>query len=235
MLMNNTRILQVILSITLSLSVFLITAQKTYAADETRYISDILYVPMHSGKTTKHRIIHKGLRTGTALKLLDFDKKAGFSRVKTAGGTEGWIQNQFLSSTPVARTLLAKEKQSNSALRKKLAALSEQTQNISQSHSEFKQQVKTLSSRNQKLTNELTGIKKISSNAINLDSNNRELLKKNEMLKIDIAELQADNARLSDKSDKAWFVRGAFAVMLGALLAVILPRFKPKEKHSEWV
>ena len=233
--MNNTRTLQIILSITLSLSFFLIAVQKTYAADETRYISDILYVPMHSGKTTKHRIVHKGLRTGTALTLLDFDKKAGFSRVKTAGGTVGWIQNQFLSSTPVARTLLAKEKQNTSALRKKLAALREQTQNISQSHSEFKQQVKTLSSRNQKLTNELTGIKKISSNAINLDSNNRELLKKNEMLKIEITKLQSDNARLSDKSDKAWFIRGAFAVILGALLAIILPRFKPKEKHSEWV
>ncbi|NNL57147.1 MAG: TIGR04211 family SH3 domain-containing protein, partial [Pseudomonadales bacterium] len=77
-------------------------------------------------------------------------------------------------------------------------------------------------------------IKKISSNAISLDINNRELLQKNEMLKVQIAELQAENARLSDKSNKDWFIRGALAVAIGALLAVILPRFKPKPKNSEW-
>ena len=80
----------------------------------------------------------------------------------------------------------------------------------------------------------LASIKKISSNAINLDINNRELLQKNELLKVEIAELQTENARLADKSNRDWFIRGALAVAIGALLAVILPKFKPKSRNSEW-
>ena len=54
------------------------------------------------------------------------------------------------------------------------------------------------------------------------------------MLKIEIAELQADNARLTDKSDKEWFLRGAFAVFIGAILAIVLPRLKIKSRAKEW-
>ena len=80
----------------------------------------------------------------------------------------------------------------------------------------------------------MSQVKKLSANAINLDNNNRKLLQNNEMLKIEIAELQADNTRLSDKSDKEWFLRGAFAVFIGAILAITLPRLKIKSRAKEW-
>jgi SH3 domain protein len=213
----------------------IISVNHAIAASEKRYVSDVLYVPLHSGKSSKNRIVHRGLKSGTELTLLDYDKKAGFSKVRTANGTEGWMQNQFLSNSPVARQLLTREQQTNASLREQLRSTSSDKKSIGQAHGELKQQVKALSAKNQQLTNELASIKKISSNAVNLDRNNRELLQNNEMLKIEIAELQSDNARLSDKSDKEWFVRGAFAVALGALLAFILPKFKPRPKHSEWV
>ena len=54
------------------------------------------------------------------------------------------------------------------------------------------------------------------------------------MLKIEIAELQANNARLADKSDKEWFLRGAFAVFIGVILAIALPRLKIKSRAKEW-
>jgi len=225
-------------SFIISIAVFILgigPINHVIAAEEKRYVSDVLYVPMHSGKSTKHRIIHRGLKSGTELILLDYDKEAGFSKVRTAKGTEGWMQNQFLSNTPIARQLLARERQTSASLREQLNSTSSDNKSINQAHSELKQQVKALLSKNQQLTNELTSIKKISSNAVNLDRNNRELLQNNEMLKIEIAELQSDNARLSDKSDKEWFVRGAFAVALGAFLAWIIPKFKPRQKHSEWV
>ena len=96
------------------------------------------------------------------------------------------------------------------------------------------QSLKQLKKNNQSLESELSQIKKLSANAINLDNNNRKLLQNNEMLKIEIAELQADNARLADKSDKEWFLRGAFAVFIGAILAIALPRLKIKSRAKEW-
>ena len=204
------------------------------AAEETRYISDVFYVPLHSGNSSKHRIIHRGLKTGTRLTLLETDDEAGFSRVTTSKGTEGWIQNQFLSATPIARIRLAEAQNKQQQLNKKFTSLEKNNSETQQSNSEIQKQVKSLSRQNQQLTTELGSIKKISANAINLDKNNRELLQKNEMLKIEIAELQANNSRLSDKSDQEWFFRGALAVLMGVFLAILLPKLKPKARSKEW-
>lgn len=204
------------------------------AAEDTRYISDVFYVPLHSGNSTKHRIIHRGLKTGTRLTLLETDNEAGFSRVTTSKGTEGWIQNQFLSATPIARIRLAEAQNKLQQLNTKFTGLEKNNSETQQSNSERQKQVALLSRQNQQLNKELASIKKISANAINLDTNNRELLKKNEMLKIEIAELQANNSRLSDKSDQEWFFRGALAVLIGVFLAILLPKLKPKTRSKEW-
>ena len=203
-------------------------------AESQGYVADVFYVPLHSGASTKHRIVHRGLKTGTSLTILQTDDKAGFTQVRTQSGIEGWIQKQFISNTPIARTLLKQAQQQRSELQSQLSSISATNESASTAHDEAQKRLKSLSRQNQSLTGELASIKKISSNAINLDINNRDLLQKSEMLKVEIAELQAENARLSDKSNKDWFVRGALAVAIGALLAVILPRFKPKIRSSEW-
>ena len=203
-------------------------------AESQGYVADVFYVPLHSVASTKHRIVHRGLKTGTSLTILKTEDKAGFTQVRTQSGIEGWIQNQFISNTPIARTLLKQAQQQRSELQSQLSSISATNESVSTAHDEAQKRLKSLSRQNQSLTGELASIKKISSNAINLDINNRDLLQKSEMLKVEIAELQAENARLSDKSNKDWFVRGALAVAIGALLAVILPRFKPKIRSSEW-
>lgn len=212
----------------------LCSASFIHAAESTRYVADMFYVPLHSGKSIKHRIVHRGIKTGTQLTLLEADAEAGFSRVRTSGGTEGWIQNQYISEQPIARTRVVELSRQVTRLQASLGEAKSQGSSLNSENSKIQAQVQQLSRDNQALTSELASIKKISANAINLDINNRELLQKNEILKIEIAELQADNARLNDKSDKEWFLRGAFAVAIGALLAVVLPRFKPKPKSGEW-
>ncbi|MBT8139880.1 MAG: TIGR04211 family SH3 domain-containing protein [Gammaproteobacteria bacterium] len=203
-------------------------------AQGTGYVADVFYVPLHSGKSTKHRIVHRGIKTGTQLTVLEADADAGFTKVRTKGGTEGWIQNQYLSTTPIARIQLAAERAKRRELQQRLNAISSENKSVSEANNDARKQLQSLSKQNQSLSSELASIKKISSNAVNLDISNRELLQKNEMLKVSIAELQAENSRLSDKSNKDWFMRGALAVAIGALLAVILPRFKPKSRNSEW-
>ncbi|NNC54988.1 MAG: TIGR04211 family SH3 domain-containing protein, partial [Pseudomonadales bacterium] len=200
----------------------------------TGYVADVFYVPLYSGKSTKHRIVHRGIKTGTALTILEPDTEAGFTKVRTKGGTEGWIQNQYLSTSPIARIQLAGERAKRRELQDRLNAMSSENKSVSAANSDARQQLQSLSRQNQSLSSELASIKKISSNAVNLDISNRELLQKNEMLKVSIAELEAENSRLSDKDNKDWFMRGALAVAIGALLAVILPRFKPKSRNNEW-
>ena len=77
------------------------------AAAETRYISDLRHVPLRSGPSGEHRIIHWGLPSGTTLEVLEEDESAQFTRVRTDNGTEGWVPTQYLVDEPIARAALA--------------------------------------------------------------------------------------------------------------------------------
>ena len=65
------------------------------AAADTRYISDRLTVPLRSGPTNGHRILHRGLPAGTKLEVLEEDADSNYVRIRTARGTEGWLEEQF--------------------------------------------------------------------------------------------------------------------------------------------
>jgi len=216
------------------ITVLLLVPINTQAEQKTVYVSDIVYVPLRSGNSNKHRIIHRGLKSGTPLTLIESDLETKLSRVSTSTGIEGWIQSQYLSETMIARTQLQDIRAIHQSLRRELQTRTANEAQLAEALTQSQQTLKQLKKNNQALESELSQIKKLSANAINLDNNNRKLLQNNEMLKIEIAELQADNARLADKSDKEWFLRGAFAVFIGAILAIALPRLKIKSRAKEW-
>lgn len=216
------------------MAVTMLTPIEIQAEQKTVYVSDIFYVPLRSGNSNKHRIIHRGLKSGTPLTLIESDLETKLSRVSTSTGIEGWIQSQYLSETMIARTQLQDIRATHQSLRRELQTRKANEAQLAETLTQSQQTLKQLKKNNQALESELSQIKKLSANAINLDNNNRKLLQNNEMLKIEIAELQADNARLADKSDKEWFLRGAFAVFIGAILAITLPRLKIKSRAKEW-
>ena len=201
---------------------------------ETRYITDKVYVPLRVGDGTKFRIIHKGLPSGTRLDLLETREASGYARVRTASGIEGWLPAHYLVSTPVARTRLDeansqidKLKADNTALSEKLAALNSETAETGSTLEQLQQENSTLSDR-------LQEIQRVSANAIKLDEDNRRLLESNQMLSNEVDVLKTDNARLRENDENEFFLNGAFAVILGVLIALVIPRLAPK-KRSEWV
>ena len=78
----------------------------TAAVAETMYISDSLTVPLRSGPSNSHRILHRGLASGTTMEVLERDEEAGFAHIRTERGTEGWLPMQYLVSEPIARDRL---------------------------------------------------------------------------------------------------------------------------------
>ena len=62
---------------------------------ETNYVSDNLSVPLRSGPSNAHRILHRGLPSGTALEVLGRDEESGFTQIRTNNGTEGWLPTQY--------------------------------------------------------------------------------------------------------------------------------------------
>lgn len=202
-------------------------------AEQNKWLSDQLPLDLRSGNSNRYRVI-KMLHPGTKVTVLKVDEKAGFTQVRTAGGTRGWVNNSYLMNEPAAREqlteardLIAKLTNDSQPIRAQLADLQGQNALLS------RQLEEAISSKNQFET-ELASITEISSNAVALDRNNKNLMESNQLLQHEIDVLKGENDRLEDGSDREWFVNGIFAVGFGVLLALVIPRITPKRKHTEW-
>ena len=78
-----------------------------YASDQIRYISDSFFVPLRVGPSNSHRIVHRGLKSGTQVTLLNIDKDKKFSQVRLGDGQTGWLPNRTLQAQPSAASQMA--------------------------------------------------------------------------------------------------------------------------------
>lgn len=203
-------------------------------AGDVRYVTDKLYVPLRSGKSQSHRILHKGLPSGTQVTVLETDEEAGYSLIRTRRGLEGWILTRYLDLDPVAEIKLAQVSARVQELEEENSNLKKAFTNAAGSSKEAKSVIAELEEENTRLAKELEEIKRISADAIKLDQEYQVLSEAKQMLKDKVDVLETENSRLRDNHENEAFLNGAFAVILGILAAVIIPRLKPR-KRSEWI
>jgi len=72
---------------------------------EVRYVSDDVYIYMHSGPSLNYRIIGT-LKVGTKLNTLKYDEGTKFMQVKSPTGRTGWVKNSELQKSLPAKNLL---------------------------------------------------------------------------------------------------------------------------------
>ena len=65
---------------------------------EIRYVSDEFFVPLRETPCPRCKIVHWGIKSGTKVDL--FEVKDGWGLVATKKGYKGWMEEQFISSTP---------------------------------------------------------------------------------------------------------------------------------------
>lgn len=200
---------------------------------EKRYVSDILYVPMRSGAGNKFRVVHRGLKSGTAVTVLADDGN-GWSQVKTNKGKEGWMPTSYLLKKPTASIYLKQAQKTIDQLSSKAGPLSEQLLAQQKENRALNTQIETLQKGNNLLQKELERIKGLSSNAIQLNQDNIALLQDNEKLKREHDTLQAENTRLATKLKSDDFMYGVLTVILGMIFTLIIQYFTRTRRRSEW-
>ncbi len=202
-------------------------------AQETRYISDQLLVPIRSGAGGEYRILHKGLPSGTALTLFGISEDEVWAEVETRGGTRGWIRAQYLQTQPPAALLLAdaQEKlQKAEAERDRLrASLSETKSEASEAGGELAE----ISDQLAATEAELIEIKRVSAAAIELDAQNRTLTTELESQRSEAELLRLENVRLQERISNNQIIDGAIAVLLGVIITLIAPRLMPRKRRSD--
>ncbi|MDH3350559.1 MAG: TIGR04211 family SH3 domain-containing protein [Gammaproteobacteria bacterium] len=213
---KNTRIAAISLLIVLSAS---------QAGAQSVWVSDQFEVMLRTGPSTGNAI-ERMLPSGTALEVIERDDAAGYSRVRTAAGTEGWVLTRYLMSEPSAREQLENLTRRLTSANSEGLSLSSQLDAVKSEYDAASRQISALESEKKRLEQELAEIKRTSANVLSINNQNKELREQLANSEIQVATLQQQNRELTGQTTRYWFMTGALVLVIGMILGIWLPRIR---------
>ncbi|MFN3235556.1 MAG: TIGR04211 family SH3 domain-containing protein [Pseudomonadales bacterium] len=204
------------------------------ASADTVYIRDVIYVPLRGGQSNEHRILHQGIRSGTVLERLETNEDTGFSRVRTSSGLEGWIQNQYLVTEPIARDRLEAMQERLEQLEADYNQANSRLGEEQSTSAENLQQIAALEQDKAALNEELSRITELAADVINIDARNSQLEQEVRDLNQQIDDLTVANASLQDETNQTWYMIGAATILAGLLLGMWFGRSLFGRRDSGW-
>ncbi|WP_194842643.1 TIGR04211 family SH3 domain-containing protein [Endozoicomonas sp. OPT23] len=203
---------------------------------ETKYISDVVYVPLRAGPSNQFKILHRGLKTGVRMTVLEADAGNGYSKIRTSGGLEGFIQKHYLVSEEPARTRLPKELEKMAQLEQSIQPLKETLQETNSALQDSESSLDAATRALDEKTSEFIALREATADPQALDLRNKELMEENLQLKNRVEVVAAENSQLVNNTSLRWYLYGGGTVLLGILLGLFLPRLRIQRKtSSDWV
>jgi SH3 domain protein len=204
----------------------------TVADAQTRYVSDRLEITLRSGTSTQHSIVRM-LPSGTRLEVLETDAAAGYSRVRTADGVEGWVLTRYLMDQPAAREQVAAAVNRVENLNAREAELTAQVASLGAERDALQAERDGLRAELEEVSAELERIRRVSASAVELDKANRELRTRLAAAEQSGDGLRAELSELKRNTQRDWFLAGAGVLIAGLVLGLILPRLRVR-RRSGW-
>ncbi len=198
---------------------------------EAAYVSDEFEITMRSGPSTQNAILRM-LPSGATVEVLETNTESGYSRVNTASGAEGYVLSRYLMDQPAARDQLAGMRQQVSNLRQRNQELNARLGQATASRDELRQERDGLLRSNQGKDTELADIRRVSANALDLNSQNQELQTGVQTMNHRIQAQTSEIQELKDRKNRDWFLAGAAVLIGGILLGLILPKLRVRRRSS---
>ncbi len=215
----------------LSALFFIATFCAPFANSNTVYISDELTVPLRSGPSGSHRILHRGLPSGTQLTIVGEDADAGFTQIRTARGTDGWIRTQYLVKEPIAKLRLITAQREIARLKQQVQRTESQVSNLTETSGKQASANKASANENNELKAELDRITSISSGAVETHEENLRLKDINARLRDELDDVAEERNLLLDNAENEGIMLGAGFILLGLIAGVLI---KARPQRSAW-
>lgn len=192
---------------------------------QSAWVSDEFEITLRTGPSTGNAI-QLMLSSGTRLMVLERNAENGYTRVRTGGGTEGWVLSRYLMSEPSAREQLEQLSSQLVSATEEGSSLNEQLDGIRAEYATAKQRIETLSRDKARLESELAAIRRTAADVLAIDRQNTELREQLAATGIRMGSLEQENRELSGESTRFWFLTGAAVLVVGMLLGIWLPRVR---------
>jgi len=184
---------------------------------------------LRSGPSTNNAI-ERILPSGTALELVERDDDAGYARVRTAAGTEGWVLTRYLMDEPSAREQLEALTSRLTSAAAQGSSLTSQLDAVQGEYDSASRQISTLENEKRRLEEELAEIKRTAANVLAINNQNKDLRDQLANAEIQAATLEQQNRELTGQTTRYWFMTGALVLVVGMILGIWLPRIRWQRK-----
>ena len=201
------------------------------ALSQSVWVSDQFEITLRSGPSTSNAI-QLMVRSGTELEVLERDADAGYTRVRTAGGTEGWVLSRYLMSEPSAREQLQTLSSQLSSANTSGSSLTNQLSAIRGEYRTAESRIETLEREKSALNKELTEIKRTAANVLSINDENTDLHKQVMDAGIRVDVLEQENRELSSQTRRYWFMTGGLVLVVGIILGLWLPRIRWRRRSG---
>ena len=199
---------------------------------EVRYVSDEFFVPLRETPCARCKIVHWGIKSGTKVDLLDL--RDGWGLVVTNKGYKGWMEEQFVVSSPAGRQLLSEKSIQFDQAQITIATLETTVAELQAALDTASRSKNELTEGNRKIAKKLADLEGISSDPVAVNQQNQSLVKQNTLLQNENIILKAEVEVLENSQRNQFFFYGVITLFLSVLLVALIPRLKPKKRLSEW-
>jgi SH3 domain protein len=200
---------------------------------QTNYITDQHKITLRTGESTGHRVMRM-LDSGTPVTVISRNAETGYTRVRLADGTSGYVLSRMLMAERPARERLLEAEQQLQVLRQEPGKLSSQLASLQETHDQLKQRYSALQSQNQELQRELTQLRKTAADPVRIARERDEAVERSHKLTEELEILKLRNQQLTDKTQQNWFLIGAGVIIAGIVIGLLLPHLRVRRKRSEW-
>ena len=192
---------------------------------QSAWVTDEFEITLRSGPSTSNAI-QLMVGSGTRLEVLERDAESGYTRVRTQGGTEGWVLTRYLMTEPSAREQLERLTSQLTNANSRGSSLDSQLNAIRSEYDSAKQQIATLEREKAAAETELSEIKRTAANVLAISDQNKTLMDQLTAAQIRGDTLEQENRQLASQTTRYWFMAGGLVLLVGFLLGIWLPRIQ---------
>lgn len=187
------------------------------------WVSDEFEITLRSGPSTSNAI-QLMVSSGMQLEVLERDAESGYSRVRTPGGTEGWVLTRFLMDERSARERLQRLTSQLTSANSRSTTLDRELTGIRGEVDASNRRIASLEREKAAIEQELAAIKRTAANVLGVNEQNTVLMNQLAAEQIRADTLDQENRQLSSQSTRYWFLAGALVILVGILVGIWLPR-----------
>lgn len=207
----------------------ILAASTTVAAPA--WVTDQFEITLRSGPSTGNAIRLEA-RSGMRLEVLERDSDSGYSRVRTPGGTEGWVLTRYLMSEPSAREQLETLTGQLTNANTRGTSLDSQLATVRNEYNGANRRIAALEEEKATAEGELADIRRTAANVLGINAENKKLRADLADSQIRVDTLEQENRALSGQSTRYWFMTGALVLVIGIILGLWLPRMKFRRRSG---